>query len=204
MTSDFLTSVTRSSNRISLQIQVSVHGRHKDETDFCEDTSTLLVNSGGALVPLASDVSLGDVIRIVNKSTHREQECRVAFIGKDRRGGRRAGIAFRSPVSNFWRINRRENRITKGIRVKVRGVDQDGHRFVQSAYSIDISRHGARLDGIGYLARPGQTIEVRRLWRTARFRVMWVGTVGTPEVGQAGTFSSEPKKNLWGRICPES
>jgi hypothetical protein len=202
MTSDFITSAARSSNRISLQIQVSVHGRHKDEAEFREDTTTLVVNSGGALVPLASDVSLGDAIRIVNKSTQREQECRVAFIGKDRRGGRQAGIAFRSPVPNFWRINRRENRITKRIRVKVRGTDQDGHPFVQSNYAIDISRHGARLDGIGYLARPGQTIEVRRLWHTARFRVMWVGSIGAPEAGQAGAFSLEPEKNLWGGDLP--
>ena len=109
MTNNFIAPAARSSDRISLQIKVSVHGRHKDETEFREDTTTLLVNSGGALVPLASDVSLGDAIRIVNKSTQREQECRVAFVGKDRPGGRQAGIAFRFPVSNFWRINRFEN-----------------------------------------------------------------------------------------------
>jgi hypothetical protein len=202
MTSNFIAPAPRSSNRISLQVQVLVHGRYKNETEFREETATLVVNSGGALVPLASDVSLGEAIRIVNKSTQREQECRVAFIGKDRQGRRQAGIAFRSPVSNFWRINRRENRISKRIRVKVRGVDQDGHPFVRSAYSIDISHAGARLDGIGYLTQPGQTIEVRRLWRTARFLVMWVGTIGTPEAGQAGAFSLEAKKDLWGGDLP--
>jgi len=202
MSSDFIAPAARSSDRISLRIKVSVRGRHKNETEFREDTTTLLVNSGGALVLLASDVSLGDAIRIVNKSTQREQECRVAFVGKDRPGGRQAGIAFRFPVSNFWRINRFETRITKRIRVKVRGVDQDGHPFVRSAYSIDISHHGARLDGIGYVVRPGQTIEVRRLWHTARFRVIWVGRVGAPEAGEAGVFSLEPKKNLWGGDLP--
>ena len=202
MTSNRTTPAARSSNRISLPIQVAVHGRRKNETEFREDTTTLLVNSSGALVPLASDVSLGDAIRVVNKSTQCEQECRVVFLGKDERGGRRAGIAFRSPVSNFWRTNRRENRAAKRIRVKVRGVDPDGHPFIQSAYSIDVSRHGARLDGIGYLTQPGQTIEVRRLWRSARFRVMWVGTVGAPEAGQAGTRSLEPNKKLWGGNLP--
>jgi hypothetical protein len=198
VTSDFMAPAARSSNRVSLQIQVSVHGLRKDKGEFHEDTATLLVNSGGALVPLAADVSLGDAIRLVNKSTQREQECRVAFIGKDRRGTPQAGIAFRSPVPNFWRNNRCENRISKMIRVKVRGVDQNGQAFVQSAHAIDISRNGARLDGIGYVARPGQTIEVKRLWHKARFRVSWVGSVGTPEAGQVGAFSLEPKKNLWG------
>jgi len=200
--SNFTVPAVRSSNRISLEIRVSVHGLCKDKTEFHEDTSTLLVNSGGALVPLASSVSLGDAIRLVNKSTQREQECRVAYIGKDTRGASQAGIAFRSPVPNFWRINRRESRVSKRIRVKVRWVDQEGQVFVQTTHAIDISRHGARLEGIGYVARPGQTIEVKRLWHTVRFRVLWVGNVGTSEAGQVGAFSLEPKKNLWGGSLP--
>lgn len=199
MTTSSMGPAMRSSYRISLEVPVSVHGLCKDKAEFHEDTATLLVNSGGALVPLASKVSLGDTIHIVNKSTKREQECRVAYVGKDRRGATQAGIAFRSPVPNFWRINRREPRFSKTIRVKVRGVDQDGHTFVQSVHAIDISRHGARFDGIGYVAQPGQTIEVKRFWHTTRFRVLWVGSIGTPEAGQVGALSLDTHKNMWGR-----
>ncbi len=167
-------------------------------TEFHEDTSTLVVNAGGALVPLAYNVPLGSAIRVVNKTTKREQECRVAYIGKDIQGTLQAGIAFRSPLPNFWRINRRENRVATDIRVKVCGVDQNGQKFVQSARAVDISRSGARLDGVGYVAQPGQIIEVKRFWHSAQFRVLWVGGAGTPEAGQVGTFSLNPKKNVWG------
>lgn len=199
MTTNFATPAARTSNRISLEVPVSVHGRCKDRAEFHEDTSTLVVNAGGALVPLASNVSLGDSILIVNKSTKREQECRVAYIGKDSRGAAQAGLAFRTPLPNFWRITRREPRVTKKIRVKVRGTDPEGNTYVQSVDVLDISRHGARLDGIGYVAQPGQTIEVKRLWHSARFRVLWVGNPGTPEAGQIGAYAIEPNKNVWGR-----
>jgi hypothetical protein len=202
VTSNFTTPAMRASNRLSLQIPVSIHGRCKDMTEFHEDTSTLIVNSGGALVPLSTNVSLGDSIRVVNKTTNREQTCRVAFLAKDVYGVFQAGVAFRSPVANFWRITRREPRIPTKIRVKVRGVDHDGNAFVQSAHAMDISRHGVRLDGIGYVAEPGQIIEVKRFLRTTRFRVLWVGGVGTPEADQAGAFSLESNKNFWGSDLP--
>src|SRR5206468_641833 len=66
----------------------------------------------------------------------------------------------------------------------------------QSAYTVDLSEDGARLDGIGFLTSPGQTIEVRRLWRKARFRVVWIGHVGTTESNQAGVVL-QSEKNIW-------
>jgi hypothetical protein len=198
LTTNLMTPSARSSNRISMRVPVSIHGLCQDKTEFHEDTSTLVVNAGGALVPIAYNVPLGSAIRVVNKTTKREQECRVAYVGKDIQGTLQAGIAFRSPLPNFWRINRRENRVATDIRVKVCGVDQNGQKFVQSARAVDISRSGARLDGVGYVAQPGQIIEVKRLWRSAQFRVLWVGSAGTPEAGQIGAFSLSPKKNVWG------
>jgi len=64
--------------------------------------------------------------------------------------------------------SRKKARVPKTFRVIVKGTDPNGHPFAQSAYTVDLSQDGARLDGVGFLTSPGQTIEVRRRWRKAR------------------------------------
>jgi len=192
----------RSSKRISLHVPVLVYGWSKDEGSFHEDTTTLLVNDSGVLLGLNSRVALGDTIFILSKATQKEQECRVAHVERDVYGKLRVGASFKSPVPNFWRINRQESRISKKIRVNVLGVDRDGHSFVQNTYAVDISRHGARIEGIGYLTRPGETIKVKRQLRSANFRVVWIGEIGSQQAGQAGVLALEPNKNIWGVTLP--
>ena len=186
----------RAGNRISLHIPVLVYGWSKGESSFHEETTSLLVNASGGLVTLASNVSLGDTVFIVNQTTQQEQECRVAFVGTEWQGKIRVGVAFKRQAPSFWRNNRRELRIPKSLRVWVRGMDRNGQKFSQSAQTVDISRHGARLNGIGYVTWRGETIEVRRRWRKARFRVVWVGD--RAQADQVGVCSLEPEKNLWG------
>jgi hypothetical protein len=92
---------------------------------------------------------------------------------------------------------RRESRNSEKLRVWVQGMDMNGNTFRQSARSLDISRNGARLDGVGMLTLPGTTIEVRRHWRKALFRVVWTGKRGTAEATQIGIVCLEPGKNVW-------
>jgi len=94
-------------------------------------------------------------------------------------------------------MERRELRISKAVRVWVRGKDRTGHKFSQSAMAVDISKQGARLEGIGFLTWPGEIIVIKRGWRAARFRVIWVGDVG-PQAGQAGIYLLDSGKNIWG------
>ena len=192
----------RSSPRISLQVPVMVHGVCRDKTSFNEETSTLVVNAAGGLVTLNSGVDIGDTVLVVNKTTRRSQECRIVYRGKDWQGNPQAAIAFGGTIPNFWRVTRRDRRVPVSVPIKVRGVDSEGHQFTQSAQAIDVSRHGARLDGIGYVTRPGETIEVKRRWQSARFRVVWVGDPGTAEAGQAGVYALQPEKNPWGIDIP--
>ena len=192
----------RSSNRICLHLPVLVYGWAKGEGSFHEETTTLLVNASGGLVTLASKVGLGDAVFVVNEATQQEQECRVAYVGAELEGKIRVGLAFNRQAPSFWRNNRKELRIPKSVRVWVRGLDHNGQKFAQSAHTVDVSQHGARLDGIGYLTRRGETIEVSRRWRKARFRVVWVGGIGWPQAGQVGLYSLEPNKNIWGIRLP--
>ena len=91
----------------------------------------------------------------------------------------------------------KESRFSKSLRVWVRGLDRNGHTFTQSAYSVNVSRTGARLHGVGTVTRPGATLELRRLWRKARFRVIWTGQLGTPSATDVGICCLEPEKNFW-------
>ncbi len=92
----------------------------------------------------------------------------------------------------------KEPRLVKQMRVTVRGSDRNGNRFTQTATSINISRSGGRLHGVGFLTASGAIIEVKRFLRKARFRVIWAGPAGTPQANEIGIYCLEPSKNFWG------
>ena len=187
----------RSSKRASLQIPVMVYGWVKNQGAFHEETSTLLVNGSGGLVSLATKVDEGEMLFVVNQSTREEQECRVAYVQREAEGEAKVGLAFKRPVPGFWRTNPRKARVAKSLQVWVRGVDRNGNPFVQSAETIDVGQNGARLDGVGYMTRPGEIIQVKRGWRKARFRVVWIGQMGTPQANQIGICCLEGNQDLW-------
>jgi hypothetical protein len=97
---------------------------------------------------------------------------------------------------------RREHRTRQGIRVWVYGIDRNGNSFRQSALSLDVSRNGARLEGLGLVTLAATTVEVRRNWRKGLFRVVWTGQRGTPAASQIGIVRLQPGKELWD--VPES
>ncbi|HTU35563.1 MAG TPA: hypothetical protein VMF66_17295 [Candidatus Acidoferrum sp.] len=187
----------RSSPRISIHIPVMAYGWSQHEISFHESSTTLLVNASGGLITLAAKVSIGDTIFVVNQTTSEEQECRVAYVGPEFEGKLRVGFAFKRQVPSFWKIDRHEVRISKPVKVTVHGTDRKGQKYSQTAMALDISKNGARLDGVGFLTWPGEVIEVKRGWKSARFRVIWVGDMG-PRADQAGIFLLDTGKNIWG------
>jgi hypothetical protein len=186
----------RSSNRASLRMSVVVYGWVKNHGAFHEETHTLLVNGSGALLTLAAKVEVGEALFLVNKHTREEQECRVAYVQKGE-GKDNVGLAFKREAPAFWKTSARKARMAKTIQVWVRGIDRSGNPFVQSARTIDIGQSGARLDGVGYLTGPGEIVQVKRGWRKARFRVVWIGQLGTPEADQVGICCVEGDKTIW-------
>lgn len=187
----------RSSPRISIRIPVMAYGWSQDEISFHENTTTLLVNASGGLITLKAKVGVGDTIFVVNQGTQAEQECRVAYVGPEFEGKLRVGFSFKRQAPSFWKIDRHEVRVSKPLNVRVSGTDRDGRKFSQSAMALDISKNGAKIDGVGYLTWPGEVIEVKRGWKSARFRVIWVGEPG-PQSGQAGIRLLDTGKNIWG------
>ena len=117
-------------------------------------------------------------------------------------GTSQVGLAFLRRAPGFWSVNRKAPRLAKTIRVWVRGIDPNGHTFVQSAYTVDISRKGARLNGVGHLTRPGEIVELKRGWSRARFRVVWIGQVGTRQSDEIGILCLEQDQKLWDAPTP--
>lgn len=189
--------IPRSSERSSLRVPVVVYGFTQKSGAFHEDTETMTVNSSGALVMLKTKLNVGDSVFLMHKSSRTEQEVRVAYLDPYSERETKVGLAFKHPMPDFWRKSRRQLRTPKALRVVVHGTDAQGHKFKQSAYTIDLSRDGARLDGIGFLTSPGQTIEVHRLWRKKNFRVVWIGQIGTNESNQVGIFGLQSEKDIW-------
>ena len=193
----------RSSERIPLRVAVVIYGFAGKGGAFHEDAETILVNASGALVTLKAKLALGDTVFLVHKSSSEEHEVRVVYLDAYSDRETRVGLAFKQPLPDFWKRTRKESRVPKTLRVIVRGTDPRGYAFAQSAYTVDLSEGGARLDGVGFLTTPGQTIEVRRLWRKARFRVVWVGQVGSAESNQVGVVR-QSEKNIWRVELPKS
>ena len=94
----------RASRRISLRATVLVYGSARGQ-EFVEETSTLLVNAGGALLALSTKVRLGQTIFVASRETKEQQECRVAYVGPELDGKTAVGIGFKSPTFAFWRLD---------------------------------------------------------------------------------------------------
>jgi hypothetical protein len=97
---------------------------------------------------------------------------------------------------------RREQRIAINLSVIVRGQDSQGNPFRQSARTLDISRTGARLDGIVCLPGPGVPIEVEYKGQKTFFSVKWIGPPGTRQAGQIGIRSLSPDRQVWKEQLP--
>ncbi len=94
-------------------------------------------------------------------------------------------------------VQRRAPRSKFRLRVEVSGLDSGQNSFVQTAYAHDVSRWGARLEGIYCLRGSGVTIDVKHKGRTAKFLVIWMGQPGTREDGHVGLRNLQPEKNIW-------
>lgn len=188
-----------------LRVPVVIYGWSKHHGTFHEETTTLQANASGALVPLNTKLEIGETCFVLNKAAHKEKEIRVVHVAEEPGCQTRVGIAFMRPDTDFWKATRKEPRITATHRVQVSGKDNNANHFAQTAYTVDVSSNGARLNGVSCLTRPGEIIEVKRRWHgKARYRVVWVGQIGLEHANQIGVCCLEPEKNIWGVLLPEN
>lgn len=95
-----------------------------------------------------------------------------------------------------------DGRVLFAVPVQVIGVTPSGTAFSETAYTIDVSRYGVRLDRVPFLRRPGDHVTLRYGESSARYRVAWVGAPDTPHAGQAGLTILDGEPFLWGTEPP--
>jgi hypothetical protein len=87
-----------------MQVTVGVRGTDAQGKAFEEETETLAINAHGALILIGARVTSGSKVRMQNKRTQEEQECRVVFLGPVRAGKSEIGLEFSEPRPSFWRV----------------------------------------------------------------------------------------------------
>src|SRR5580693_551228 len=92
----------RRSERVSLALPVIVRGVSLDTKSFQEETFTLSVSAHGALVALATTVTLGQTLFLRNPETQNEAGAWVTRFGLPHGGLAQVGIEFVRPDADFW------------------------------------------------------------------------------------------------------
>ena len=71
---------------------------------FTEETETQAILPNGALLRLAADVSSGQVVRLKNRLTRVEQDCRVLYVDQNPKDNfRLLAVEFLNSAQNFWK-----------------------------------------------------------------------------------------------------
>jgi len=94
----------RRSQRVCLNLPITVLREGPGNNVASEETTTLIVNAHGALIQVALTVEIGQLLGIKNTQTMEELVCRVVSLGLDQPGKREVGIEFEVPSPRFWRI----------------------------------------------------------------------------------------------------
>jgi hypothetical protein len=83
---------------------------------------------------------------------------------------------------------RREPRITVSRPVEVWSQEHQAS-LPETTSLIDVSHRGARVGGVAFHLKAGEVVHLVSDGVDARFRVIWVGELGTPQEGQIGLQS---------------
>ncbi|HEV2288454.1 MAG TPA: PilZ domain-containing protein [Candidatus Acidoferrales bacterium] len=97
--------VLRRSKRLKLAVPVEVTALEGEAEAFREATQVMDVNAHGGLLILEASVRHGQTLRVRNRHSQEQQECRVVNIEAAAGGKWAVGIEFTSPAETFWQIS---------------------------------------------------------------------------------------------------
>ncbi|HTZ96509.1 MAG TPA: PilZ domain-containing protein [Terriglobales bacterium] len=92
---------------------------------------------------------------------------------------------------------RREPRKEITVPVRIFGTDSSGQIFSEKVNTVNVSRHGAELNGVKAQLKAEEIVGVTYGQNKGHFRVQWAGPPGTPKAGHVGLFNLSPEKPLW-------
>jgi len=94
----------RRSERVMLQIPVTVLAETRDRVQVQEKTHTLVVNAHGGLIKLKMDLLAGQPIILVNPQTGVEESGHVVRIEQPSPDYFAIAFEFERPSPNFWPV----------------------------------------------------------------------------------------------------
>lgn len=92
---------------------------------------------------------------------------------------------------------RREHRKDVKLSVRIFGTDAHGNIFSDFVTTVNVSLQGAMLSGIKRQIKAGEVIGLTYGKNKARFRVQWVGQLGTGQQGHMGVQNVVPSNCVW-------
>ncbi len=95
----------RRSKRLKLAVPVEVTAYEGEAEAFREATQVMDVNAHGGLLILEGSVRHGQTLRVLNRRSQQQQECRVVNVEAADGGKWAVGIEFTSPAETFWQIS---------------------------------------------------------------------------------------------------
>ncbi|MGA7919323.1 MAG: hypothetical protein WCA38_06590 [Candidatus Acidiferrales bacterium] len=111
----------RRSKRVKKRIALRVRMQGGNKQTVAEETHTIIVNDHGALILLATPVSVNQIIRLENLDSKEELLCRVTSLGQNFMGKSQIGVEFIYPAPAFWEsvLPSRESKNSRNAAVKV-------------------------------------------------------------------------------------
>ena len=94
----------RRSERVILQVPVTVEARAQDGQQIREQTQTSVVNAHGGLMKLRMTVKAGQPITLINEKANIQQSCRVVRVETSGAGTSAVAFEFDQPAPKFWPI----------------------------------------------------------------------------------------------------
>jgi hypothetical protein len=94
----------RRSERVILQVPVTVRVMARDGRALEEETHTSVVNAHGGLLKLHMEIQAGQPILLINARTKVEQNCRVVRVETSLGGQSAVAFEFDQPAPHFWPI----------------------------------------------------------------------------------------------------
>ena len=91
---------------------------------------------------------------------------------------------------------RRELRAPLFVTLRLSWLDARAEEHSEIVSTIDISAHGMRIRHSGLRCHPGDEVTLSCGSGSMRFRVVWIGTPGTPSEGEAALLASIPGEDL--------
>ena len=95
----------RRSQRILISASICVSGKNPAGAVFDERTSTLILNSHGALILLKEKVSIGQALTVQHSAPKEEIGCIVKGMNPESHGVPEIAIEFQKASPTFWHIS---------------------------------------------------------------------------------------------------